>query len=194
MANIDRPRGFAPAKSLIGGNWDHLIRFFPAANRSADTGNNHGDIYIGDPVTLVNGAVQTANSGDTILGVAVAIGNGGGITHGEPGYFNPDNLTQRYAPLADTTDVVIGVVPAELALFEVQSDSDLDLAQGGSADITTDAGEAHGNQITGFSTAEITTAVNNDVRVVELQTAPDNDPADANARYLVQFTTTAFTL
>lgn len=195
MANVDRPNGFRVAKSLIGAPWTSLIRFYEAADRSADTTNNHGDIYIGDPVALSSGKVVPANSGDTILGVAVAVGKDGSFVTDTPtGYYNPDDLTQRYGALTDATGVVVGVIPAEAAIFEVQSDSDLDLAIGANADITNAAATAHGSQTTGKSTCEITTAVNNDVKVVEFVTTPDNDTTLANARYLVKFNTTTNTI
>ena len=190
MANVDRPNGFRVAKSLTGAPWTSLVRYYEAADRSADTTGDHGDIYPGDPVTLSSGKVVVANSGDTILGVAVAVGNGDAITHGEAaGYYDPASLERTYLPLT-IADGVVGVVPAEGAIFEIQSDSDLDLVVGDNADITTAAATAHGNQTTGQSTVEITTALNNDVKVVEQVTSPDNDTSLANARYMVMFNTT----
>ena len=156
-----------------------------------DTTNDHGDIYLGDPVTLTSGKVFPANSGDTILGVAVAIGTDAS-TFGVDGYFNPNDLGERYLPLAK--DGVIGVVPAEMVLFEAQTATDLDLTLGALADISTDATEAHGSQVTGISSAEIVTAVNNDVKVVEDIVSPSNDVSLANARHLVKFQTTENTL
>lgn len=190
MANVDRPNGFRVAKSLTGAPWIHLIRKYDAADRSADTTGDHGDIYPGDPVALSSGKVVVANSGDTVLGVAVAVG-AGSVDHAEDqGYYNPDDLMEVYAKHEDSTGVVVGVVPAEAAIFEVQSDSDLDLTVGANADITTAAATAHGSRTTGLSSVEITTAVNNDVKVVEMVTSPDNDTTLANARYLVMFNTT----
>lgn len=192
MANVDRPNGFKAAKSLIGAPFNSLVRFYEAADRSADSTNNHGDIYIGDPVALSSGKVVPADSGDTILGVAVAIGKDGDfVTDSPTGYYNPDDLMQRYASLSDTTGVVVGVIPAEAAIFEVQSASDLDLVRGDAADITNTAATAHGSRTTGKSSCELTTSTNSDVTVVEFVTTPDNDTTLANARYLVKFNTTA---
>lgn len=188
MANVDRPNGFRAAKSLIGAPWTSLIRQYEAADRSADTTNNHGDIYIGDPVALSSGKVVPADSGDTILGIAVAVGKDG-TDFGEAGYYNPDNLEKQY--LAYDEDGIVGVIPAEAAIFEIQSASDLDLALGSAADITNTAATTHGSRTTGRSNAELTTSVNSDVTVVEFITTPDNDTTLANARYLVKFNTTA---
>lgn len=193
MANTDRPNGFRPAKSLVGAPWNSLIRFYEAADRSSDTTNNHGDIYIGDPVALSSGKVVVANSGDTILGVAVGVGNEGSTTFGDAGYFDPDALARQYAPLTDTS-MVIAVVPAEGVLFEAQTAADLDLVPGSNADISTDATEAHGSRTTGQSSAELVTNVNSDCLVVEQVTTPDNDVTLTNARHLVKFVTTANTL
>lgn len=191
MANVDRPNGFRPAKSLLGAPMTGLIRIYEAADRSADTTQNHGDIYIGDPVKLVSGKVLPANSGDTVIGVAVAVGVDASI-FGEGGYFDPNNLGKRY--LAYNEAGFVGVMPAEGVLYEVQSASDLDLVVGSEADTTVTASTTHGSRTTGVSSAELTTDSNSDVRVVEVVTTPDNDLASANARYLVKFQITTNTL
>lgn len=187
MANADRPNGFRPVKSLTGAPVNHMLRRYEAADRSADTTNNHGDIYVGDPVALSSGKVVVANSNDTILGVAVAVGKDSS-EHGEVGAFNADNLEQRH--LAYNEDGYVWVAPAEGVLFEVQTASDLDLVPGSAADITNAANTAHGSRTTGVSSCELTTASNNDVEVVEDVATPDNDTTIANARHLVQFTST----
>lgn len=190
MANVDRPNGFKPAKSLLGSPWNALIRRYTAGDRSADTTNNHGDIYLGDPVKLVSGLVLPANSGDTILGVVVGIGTDS-QDHGEPGAFDADNLEKRY--LAYNESGYVFVVPAEGVLFEAQTATGVTAANfiaGYQCDITTDAAEAHGSRTTSQSIAEIAPPVNNDIEIVETVTTPDNDLTLVNARYLVQFVTT----
>ena len=196
MANVDRPNGFKFAKSLTGAAQAPVIRLYTAADRSADTTNDHGDIYLGDPVAInASGLVLPANSGDTILGVCVAVGRADGtIEHGEGILANADDLTERFAAHENTTGIIVGVVPAEGSLFEVQTAADLDLVHGSLADISTDATEAHGSRTTGKSTCELVTAVNNDVKVVEHVTTPDNDITLTNARHLVKFQTTVNTL
>ncbi len=184
MANTSRSMGFRPMKSLTGAPWTTLVRYYVAADRSADTTNNHGDIYIGDRVKLTSGKALVANSGDTILGVCVATGTTVS-TFGVTGYYNPNNLMQRYLAYSDTG--VVGVVPAEMALFEIEEASDLDLDQGSLADINTAAATAHGSRTTGYSSCKLTTAANNDVQVVEMNTAPDNDATITAAKFLVMF-------
>lgn len=183
MANVDRPNGFRPAKSLVGAAWNALVREYDADAAKASA------IGIGDPVTLAaDGNVELAATGNTILGVAVGFGINSSQVHGEVGYFDPDNLGKQYMTAGEAGKVA--VVPAEAVLFEVQSDSDLDLARGDTADFTA----ATVNTTTGRSAKEITTATNNDVKVVEFVTTPDNDLTLANARYLVKFETTENTL
>jgi hypothetical protein len=187
MANVSRSMGFRPAKSLMGAPWWSLVRYYPAGNRSADTTNNHGDIYRGDPVKLSSGAVLPANSGDTILGVAVAVGTTTS-TFGATGYYDPNNLGKMYLGFADTG--VVGVVPAELALFEAEEATDLDLVQGSAADINSAAATAHGSRTTGWSSVKLVADSNHDVQVVEMVTSPDNDPTITAAKFLVKFTKT----
>ena len=182
MANTDRPNGFKASKTLNGSPVSAMIRKFTVAAR-ADATNNHGDIYIGDPVKISAGGVVTvADSGATIYGVCAGVGIDN-VEHGDTGMFKADDLETRYLPNA--TAGVIWVYPKENILFEIQSASDLDLTVNAPADITNTAGTAHGSQGTSQSNCELTTASNNDVTVVEMQTAPDNDTTLANARYLV---------
>lgn len=194
MANVDRPNGFKFAKSLSGQAPNAMIRKYTAGDRSADTTNNHGDIHIGDPVKLVSGLVLPANSGDTILGICVGVGKNSAIEHGDSGYFNADDLSERFADLATATGVIIAVMPAEGNIFEIQTATDLDLLQGSVADISVDATEEHGDRVTGNSEVELVTSVNADCKVVENVTTPDNDITLVNARHLVKFQTTENTL
>lgn len=183
MANVDRPNGFRPAKSLIGTDWNALVREYNADAAKASA------IGVGDPVTLAaDGNVELAASGNTILGVAIGFGVGTAQTHGRRGYYDPVSLDTRF--MAATDSGIVAVVPAEAVLFEVQTDSDLDLVQGDLADFTATTVDT----TTGRSTKEITTAANNDVRVVEQLISDDNDLTLANARHLVKFESTENTL
>lgn len=186
MANTDRPNGFTPVKTLSGAPVSGLIRRYEAADRSADTTGNHGDIYIGDAVALSSGKVIPANgNGTTILGVVVGIEVTPTQMHGGQVPADVGNLSKQYLAAADSGYVY--VAPANDVLFEVQSASDLDLLIDGQADINSAANTAHGNQTTGRSNMELTTAAGNDVSVVEYMTAPDNDRTLTNARYIVKF-------
>lgn len=189
MANVNRQYGFKPAKALTGQPWQALVRQYPATttrNATGTTAGYAGDINIGDAVKLVSGFVLPAVTGDTILGVVVAVGPNSGTTFGANGYFDPNNLGKRY--LGYNEAGVVGVVPAELALFDCVEATDLDLVQGGLADINMAAvTTVHGARLTGNSSTQLVVASNNDVQVVEQVTSPDNDNTLINARYLVKF-------
>ena len=75
-----------------------------------------------------------------------------------------------------------------------QTATDIDLLQGTLADINLIAATEHGDRVTGNSEVELVVASNNDVKVVEQNTAPDNDVTLVNARHLVKFQTTENTL
>lgn len=185
MANTNRPNGFRPVMGQFG-NFHGLIRKYEAGDRSTDTTNNHGDIYVGDVVKLTSGKALPANSNDTVLGVVVGVGTAG--THGDAGMFKPASLDEKH--LAYNESGYVWVVPAEGNLFEVQSGSDLDLLAGSQADISVDAGEAHGSRTTGQSNAVLVADTNHDVEVIEVVSSEDNDSTLAYTRYVVQFTKT----
>lgn len=181
MANTSRIRGFVPAKSLIGAPWQSLVRKY-----NADASKTN-PIFIGDAVTLdTDGNVIQAVTSGVVLGVVVAIGEDT-TTFGETGYFNANDLGKRHLAAAEAG--VVGVVPAEAATFNVFSTAaqDLDLNVGDTADIV----PGSGSTTTGNSAFTINLpSTNSDVKVVEQNTAPDNDPTLADAQYIVKFTST----
>ena len=183
MANTDRPNGFKASKTLNGSPVSGMLRKYTVAAR-ADSTNDHGDIYIGDPVKITAaGVVTVADSGQNAIGVCTGVGIDN-IEHGDTGMYKADDLETRYLP--DATAGFIWVAPKENTLFEIQSESDLDFEVGALADWNLKgSGAAHGTQGTGVSNVELEAYVNGDVTIVELQTAPDNDTTLANARYLV---------
>ena len=182
MANVDRPNGFRPAKSLLDSGWVGLVRQYDTDAAKA------AGIGIGDAVILAaDGNVEIAATNGTILGVAVGFGVTG-TTFGATGYFDPDNLGKQHINAAEAG--VVAVVPAEGVLFEVQTAVDLDLNVGDPADILATAF----NTTTGRSAQEITTSTNADVKVVEHVTTPDNDLTLVNARHLVKFNDTENTI
>jgi len=183
MANTDRPNGFKASKTLNGSPVSAMLRKLTVAAR-ADATNDHGDIYIGDPVKMTAaGVVTVADSGENIYGVCAGMGIDN-VEHGETGMYKADDLETRYLPNA--TAGFVWVYPKQNVLFEIQSESDLDLTVGALADINLKgSGAAHGSQTTSQSNVELEAYANGDVTVVELQTAPDNDTTLANARYLV---------
>ena len=192
MANVDRKRGFRPAKSLIGAPWTALVRSYPAVSGRSGT-NNSGDIYIGDSVELDgNGnVIPHVTAGNNVLGVVVGVGKDNSDTalntDKAKRYYDPDNLSKRY--LAHDEEGYVGVVPAEACLFIVQAGAET-LNIGDSRDIATVSTTARGSRTTGNSTQSLgTTSAAPDAKVVEMVDAPDNDPTDAGglADYIVKF-------
>lgn len=179
MANTARVSGFKPVKALAGGAWTALIRQYEKDASSTA-------IFIGDPVKVeADGKVTAAVTSDTVTGVVVAVGLENTLFENSSGYFDPDNLGKRF--LAATDVGVVGVVPAELSLFEAYDDgNDLDLKKGAPCDFAANAGST----TTGNSAYTLAAASNNDCTVVEQVLSPDNDPTLADARYIVKFDST----
>lgn len=187
MANVDKPNGFRPVKTLSGAPLTSMIR---AIQPGTD------DIFYGDPISVSSGvAVQMAVEGEC-LGVCVGVGkvDAGGAA-GNPAAFDPTNLQKRFFDTsADTeADYRIFYIPAEGVIFEAQSDGTTDLVVGDAVDILA----TDGNQTTGLSQMEInddTTTNDGDVMVVEIPIGPeyDNTASTANRRYWVKFLDTQF--
>jgi len=180
MANVDRPNGFRFVKSLSGAPVSSLIRHIGVADGA--------DLFIGDALNLVAGrAARGATSNADILGVAVGFGkvNADGVALGA---YNPDNLmVTYYADSANThTDWVVYYIPAEDAIFEIQTDAADSLVVGETIDFQTTAGDA----TTGLSDMEINAGVttHSDLTVVELPYIVGNDRTLAYGRYHVMFT------
>jgi len=197
MANPDRPQGFKPSKTLSGAPVTGLIRKIAVAARTE--GDTHGDIYIGQPISVSNTGVVTGalSAGLDAIGVVVGVGVDN-IEHGETGMWKADDLEARYLP--DATAGYVWYVPINDVLFEIQTGADLDLSPGMGCDYgltTTDfvaTNENHGNTTTGHSIMEISSAnaTGGSLRVVEDVTSPDNDTSLTNARHLVAFTNGRF--
>src|SRR5687767_9765258 len=131
MANPDRPRGFRPVGSASGGEYTgpvFAVRSL-AADRSSDTTENHGDIYIGDPINIdTSGVVTPANSNVAVSGGAVGFGPSAAVQFGAVGsvnepamMFDPRDLTKRYLKYDELGYVYY--VPVGGTFFEVQSAS-----------------------------------------------------------------------
>lgn len=193
--NPDRPNGFTPVKSLSGRPWNGTFRTYTRADTSALTTNNHGDIHVGDAVSISasTGLVSPLITNVACLGVVVAIG--AAAMHGEPTFADPANQTQKtHSELTNTTDL-IGVVLANDMLFSVQTALSLTLVPSETADVNVSANTVnHGSRTTGQSNMELTTNSNADVKVVETPNDADgNDPTLTNARHLVMFMNKEFT-
>jgi hypothetical protein len=185
MANVDRPNGFKPVKTVSGAPIVNLIRHVGVADGA--------DVFVGDALQLSSGLAQRLAVEGVCLGVAVGFGKKDSMSQEVSGGFNPDNLTKRYYDDSESThtDWVVFYVPSEDVIFEAQTDGTTELVVGEAQDITVGSG----NTTTGLSDMEINDdALNNDgdVVVVEKPAYPDNDFSSANARYWVKFVNTQF--
>ena len=181
MANVDRPNGLRPVKTLSGAPWQGSIRAIGVADSA--------DIYVGDPLNLESGlAAPGATNDAAFLGVAVGFGKFDASGKIPLGPYNPDNLNSSakwYDDSASThTEWCVYYVPADDVIFEAQTATALSLLVGGTCDLSYTAGSA----TTGISACELTTNSNADFTVVEIPNLVDNDNTLVWGRYWVMFT------
>lgn len=115
MANISRPSGLTPVKSLISGEYNGQANIYSFAASDANA------IYIGDPVISggsadANGVPQVTLAAATgaIRGVVVGLGTYEGLIA------NPNNLNITYKPASDPAVWYAMVVDDPNVIFEVQ--------------------------------------------------------------------------
>lgn len=177
MANVDRPNGFKPVKTISGASWRGAIRAIGVADGA--------DIFVGDPINLESGLAAPGATADTdLLGVAVGFGK---FIDGLPqGPFDPANMNATYYDdsASTHTEWCCFYVPADDMIFEAQTATALTLVVGSTADLLYTAG----NTTTGISACEITTSSNAELTVVEIPNLIDNDTTAVWGRYNVMFT------
>ena len=178
MANIDRPNGFRPVKTLSGAPWTSMIRTIGVTDGA--------DMFLGDVLNLASGLAAVAASNDaSLLGVAVGFGkvNADGVPLGA---YNPNDLnTKYYDDSANThTDWVVYYVPFDDVVFEAQTATALTKVVGDTVDLLATAGST----TTGISAQEITTNSNADFTVVAIPKYPNNDHTAVWGRYHVMAT------
>lgn len=214
MANPDRPRGFTPVRHVNGGSWNNALaeRYTPDF-ADLDAATQDWAFGIGSPMTMTDEdaaatsgplanlgvckpMVDEDNSGALVgtVGVVVGIGHvGGGDTlNQESGPWDADDLTRVGLTAseveADTDGWVLYIAPAKGWIFEAQTALALATVNVGDLlDINVADDEAVQVGATGKSNVELTTASNNNVRVVGIKESPDNDMELANADLYVMF-------
>lgn len=177
MANVDRPNGFKPVRTLSGASWRGALRAIGVGDGA--------DIFVGDPINLASGlAAPGATNDAAFLGVAVGFGR---FVDGLPGSpIDPANMNvPYYDDSASThTDFCCFYVPAEDMVFEAQTATALTKVVGDTVDLLYTAGST----VTGQSACEITTSTNADFTVVEFPNLIDNTTTAVWGRYNVMFT------
>lgn len=182
MANVDRPDGFRPVKSLSGAPLNGLVR---AVTAGAD------DLFLGDAIAITGGvAVQVAVEG---IVAGVIVGFGGFAADGEPLGYNAGDLEKKWFDTsADTeADWAVWYMPAEDVLFEAQFDDSEDIVIGEGYDLII----ADGSTTSGRSAMEIdgnAKTNDGDVVVIEKPLGPkyDQTSGEANKRVWVSFVNT----
>lgn len=180
MANPDRPNGFKFVKTLSGAPMASVVRSVGVTDGA--------DIFKNDLINLTSNLAVAASTNDaTFLGVAVGFGKVDKATGNYTSAFNPDNLTTLYYDDSASTHTEWRVfyVPVDDAIFEVQSDTDIDLAIGDPCDLL---GTTSGSTTTGVSGHQVGANTNTDMYVVDIPPYPDNDSTLANTRYHVTIT------
>lgn len=180
MANPDKANGFKFVRTLSGAPVSQVMRSVGVTDGA--------DMFVGDLISLDTnlGKVGVTNDAD-FLGIAAGFGKIDPATGNYAGAYNPDNLTTLYYDdSANThTEWRVFYVPLQDAIFEVQSDTDLDLAVGDPCDLLATTA---GSTVTGISGQQVGANTNTDMRVVDIPAYPDNDSTLANTRYHVAIT------
>ena len=179
MANVDRPNGLMPVKTISGAPVSSLLRCIGVADSA--------DIFVGDPINLESGLAAPGASDDAaLLGVAVAFGKFDKDGKTPLVAANQDNLMKRYYDDSESTHTewFCLYVPAWDVIFEAQTATALTKVVGDTCDLSYTAGST----TTGISACELTTASNADFNVVGVPLYPDNDQTAVWGRYLVMFT------
>jgi len=180
MSNPDRPSGFRLVASLSGAPVSSLIRSVGVTDGT--------DIFKGDLITITSNLGKVAATNDaTFVGIAVGFGKVDSTSGDYAGAYNPDNLTTLYYDDSASTHTEWRVfyVPVDNAIFEVQSDTDLDLAVGDPCDLLVTTA---GNTTSGISGHQVGANTNTDMHVIDIPAYPDNDSTLANTRYHVAIT------
>ena len=180
MANPDRPSGFKLVASLTGAPVSSMIRSVGITDGT--------DLFVGDVINITSNLAKVGATNDaTFVGVCVGFGKVDAMSGSYASAYNPDNLTTIYYDDSASTHTEWRAfyVPIDGNVFEVQSDTDLDLAVGDACDLLATTA---GSTVTGISGQQVGASTNADFHVVDIPDYPDNDSTLANTRYHVVVT------
>lgn len=176
MANLDRPAGFKPVKTLSGSPWNGKanIYYIPATDATAT--------FIGDAVISAGSAdatgmyptVKQAAAGETIRGVIIGFGLDPYVM------INSDNLNMKYR--AASTAMYCLVVDDPTVIFEIQEDSDANSITAAMVGLSTDIVVGTGSTTTGKSAMELdssdTATAAGQCKILRAVNRPDNALGD----------------
>ncbi len=193
MANVDRPNGFTPIRTMSGGPWEATVQSYRVSGSATD-------IYVGDMVIMqADGTVDAADAAETeLLGVMVGRGELAGSDQEGSGpnlsSGSPDLDRTYYDASADgATRVLVAVGPD--VLYEAQEDSDggaLALtAIGANVDILATAGSGNAYSLQELDSDSLGTS-NGQLRIVDIVRRADNAVGN-QARWVVRINENHYT-
>lgn len=168
MANVDRPNGLRPIRTLSGSPWSSSIEEFPVDSSNATA------IFLGDLIKIEDdGNVAPSGAGGAVIGVCVGVVVDRDVAATEyPGY------------LPASTAGSVMVVTAKDCVYEVQEDSVGGAMVATNLNSNGDIAAGAGSTTTGRSAYELDSSdvIANDaaaataqLRVIRLSTRPDNE-------------------
>lgn len=168
MANVDRPNGLRPIRTLSGSPWSSSIEEFPVDSSNATA------IFLGDLIKIEDdGNVAPSGAGGAVIGVCVGVVVDRDVAATEyPGY------------LPASTAGSVMVVTAKDCVYEVQEDSVGGAMVAANVNSNGDIAAGAGSTTTGRSAYELDSSdvIANDaaaataqLRVIRLSTRPDNE-------------------
>jgi hypothetical protein len=174
MANSNFPRGLVPVRKFADGGYANPLRRYscPATYATA--------LYRGDPV-IKTGTADAEGFSEVNLATA-----GGAITGVVVGFEDAASYLAGYGAASTTRAVLVADDPSEL--FEIQSNGTTVPADIGlNANLVAGAGNPN-TRSSGWQLDDATkaTTATLQLKIVEFQHRVDNDPAAANAKFLVK--------
>lgn len=178
MANVNKPMGLSPVKTLGANNWNAQTNLYYIAQSDSNA------YAPGDPVVSVSGGADangvpgvtlaTAGASNRIRGVIVGVGTSEGLIA------DPKNLDQIVIPATKTKPYYVMVCDDPSTVFEVQEWSGSGSTAWTAADIGKNVNLKSGTNNGFYSawtlddTAASATTVNNQVRLIGIARRPDN--------------------
>lgn len=155
MANVNRPNGLTPVKSITGAPWQGQVNMY-----LVDSGNGTA-IFIGDLVKLAGsaGAAGTVVNGVDVEGLPTVIQSAAGDTHVGVvvGFLpNQDNLMTRHR-VASTNRIAL-VADDPNTVFEIQEVSGGTALTAAAVGLNANVVVGSGDATTGVSAAELNNA------------------------------------
>lgn len=193
MANVDRPQGLVPVKSITGAPYQGQANMYLVDNGDATA------VFIGDLVKLAgsSGAAGETVNGIDVEGMPTVVQSAAGDTHVGVviGFLpNQDNLTQRHR--AASTDRIALVVDDPNVVFEIQEVSGGTALTNAAVGLNANVVVGTGSSTTGLSAMELNngseaTTADLDLKIIGMSPRPDNTIGE-HCKWLVLINTHSY--